>query len=89
MAEVKDVIALPETSAGGYRRLQRVKLRLCTLPGLESNNIGHSILRITKDEEHQFNILPWISDLRLPNFFYVCTPKWSPLCVARSRIQSQ
>ena len=81
MAEVKDVIALPDRS-GGYRRLQRVKLRLCTF--LKSRYIP-SVLRITKDGEHQFNISPWISDVRPCNFFYLCTPKWKPLCAERRR----
>ena len=61
MAEVKDIIALPE-------QLLPVDIEGCNVSNcvyvLCLKSINPSVLRITKDGEHQFNITPWISDVR-------------------------
>lgn len=60
VAEVKDVIPLPGISP--------FDIAACAVSNcvyvLTEESKCHSVLRITKDEEHKFSISPWISDLR-------------------------
>jgi len=71
LAEVKDVIALP----GKYPltldacNVSNCVYVLCYHEDLNENS--GSIFRIKKDEEHGFNILPWMSDLRKTPFISV------------------
>lgn len=65
MAEVKEVIALPG--------IRPVDIEACNVSncvyvlGLNMERKCPSILRMARDgEHHQFNILPWISGLKLP-----------------------
>ena len=61
MAQVKDVIQLPRRNA---KAIAACSVSNC-LYVLYMDNPGITMLRITKDEEHQFNISPWISDHKL------------------------
>lgn len=60
--DVKDVIVLPEMSP--------VEIAGCSASRcvyvLSKDSNSHSVWRITKDGEHQFNISPWVGDLQLP-----------------------
>src|SRR5688572_2673585 len=63
MAEVKDVIPLPGIRPKDIAACSVSNCVYVQVVGAESE--PDSILRITKAEEHQFVISPWITDLKL------------------------
>ena len=82
MADVKDVIELPGISP--------VEIAGCSASNcvyvLNEESHCHSVLRITKEEEHQFNISPWISDLRLPISSISVSSNGNLVILSRERI---